>query len=131
MAHESILIIDDSPLNLKLSRVLLQSEGYIVRTATDGNEALLMLTTFKPSLVLMDIQLPGLDGLELTRRIKANVDTQHIVVVALTASVMKGDEEKVRNAGCDGYISKPFESKRLLLQIREYLDGAAGQSTSS
>src|SRR5437764_1210408 len=130
MAHESILIVDDSLLNLKLARVLLQSGGYIVRTATEGNEALLMLTTFTPRLVLMDIQLPGLDGLEVTRRIKANVDTQHIIVIALTASAMKGDEEKVRMAGCDGYISKPFDNKKLLLQIREYLDGAAGQNTS-
>jgi CheY-like chemotaxis protein len=130
MAHESILIIDDSPLNLKLARVLLQSEGYVIRTASEGNEALSILTTFKPQLVLMDIQLPGIDGLEVTRRIKANPDTQGIVVVALTASAMKGDEQKVLNAGCDGYITKPFESKKLLLSIREYLDGAIGRSNS-
>ena len=131
MANESILIIDDSPLNLKLARVLLQSEGYIIRTASEGNEALSILNTFEPSLVLMDIQLPGIDGLEVTRRIKANPDTQGIIVVALTASAMKGDEGKVRAAGCDGYISKPFESRKLLLQIREYLDGAAGRNNSS
>ena len=131
MAGESILIIDDSPLNLKLARVLLQSEGYLIRTAAGGNEALSILKTFKPDLILMDIQLPGIDGLELTRRIKANPDTQSIVVVALTASAMKGDEQKVRNAGCNGYISKPFESQNLLLRIREYLDAANGQDKSA
>lgn len=122
MAGESILIIDDSRLNLKLVRVLLQSEGYLIRTASEGNEALSILNAFKPKLVLMDIQLPGIDGLELTRRIKANPDTRDITVVALTSSAMKGDEEKARSAGCDGYITKPFESRKLLLWIREYLD---------
>ena len=112
MANESILIIDDSPLNLKLARVLLQSEGYVVRTAGDGNEALSILNTFKPSLILMDIQLPGIDGLEVTRRIKANPDTQGIIVVALTASAMKGDEGKVRRAGRDG-------ARRVRLQRRD------------
>ena len=126
MAHESILIIDDSPLNLKLARVLLQSEGYVIRTAGEGNEALSILKTFKPQLVLMDIQLPGIDGLEVTRRIKANPETQGIVVVALTASAMKGDEEKALSAGCDGYITKPFENPKLLSCIREYLDAASG-----
>jgi CheY-like chemotaxis protein len=131
MAHESILIIDDSPLNLKLARLLLQSEGYLIRTASEGNEALSMLTTFKPKLILMDIQLPGIDGLEVTRRIKASPDTRSIIVIALTASAMKGDEEKVRSAGCDGYITKPFESQKLLLRIREYLDAADGRNASS
>ena len=122
MAGESILIVDDSRLNLKLVRVLLQSEGYLIRTASEGNEALSILGTFKPRLVLMDIQLPGIDGLEVTRRIKANPDAPDIIVVALTSSAMKGDEEKARSAGCDGYISKPFESRKLLSWIREYLD---------
>ena len=125
MANESILIIDDSPLTLKLVRLLLQSHGYVIRTASEGNEALSILNTFKPKLVLMDIQLPGIDGLEVTRRIKANPDTQGIIVVALTASAMKGDEEKALSAGCDGF-TKPFTNQKMLSCIREYLDAASG-----
>jgi two-component system cell cycle response regulator len=131
MAHESILIIDDSLSNLQLMRVLLQREGYLVQTAGEGNEALSIIKAFKPQLVLMDIQLPGIDGLEVTRRIKANPETQSIIVVALTASAMKGDEEKVRSAGCDGYITKPFESQKLLLRIREYLDAPSRRNDTS
>ena len=124
MAHECILIVDDSLPNLQLMRILLQREGYLIQTASEGNEALSILNTFKPQLVLMDIQLPGIDGLEVTRRIKANPDTRSIIVVALTASATKGDEEKVRSAGCDGYIKKPFETQKLLLSIRTYLGAA-------
>jgi len=126
MAHESILIVDDSPLTLKMVRFLLQSEGYVIQTAGGGNEALSILHTFKPRLVLMDMQMPGMDGPETTRRIKANPDTQGILVVALTASAMKMDEEKGLSAGFDGYITKPFENQKLLSRIREYLDAASG-----
>ncbi len=126
MAHESILLVDDSPLILKMVRFVLQSEGYDIRTASGGNEALSILHTFKPKLVLMDMQMPGIDGLEVTRRIKANPDTQGIVVVALTASAMKGDEEKALSAGCDGYVTKPFTNQKMLSCIREYLDAASG-----
>jgi CheY-like chemotaxis protein len=122
MAGESILIIDDSPLNLKLARIILEGQGYVVGTATGGNEALSRVSTFKPQLVLMDVQMPDIDGLEVTRRIKANPDTRDIIVVALTSYAMKRDEEKARSAGCDGYITKPFDSQKLLLQIRQYLD---------
>jgi two-component system cell cycle response regulator DivK len=126
MAGESILIIDDSPLNLKLARILLESQGYVIGTAKEGNEALSMVSTFKPRLILMDVQMPGIDGLEVTRRIKANPNTRDIIVVALTSYAMKGDREKARSAGCDGYITKPFDSQKLLLQIRQYLDTANG-----
>ncbi len=122
MAGESILIVDDNPVNQKLARVVLQRQGYVVLTASDGNEALSILRTFKPKLILMDVRLPGIDGLELTRRIKANPETQGILVVALTASATKDDEDSVRSAGCDGYITKPFEIQKLVWQIREYLD---------
>ena len=125
MAHESILIIDDSPLNLKLARVLLQSEGYVIRTASGGNEGLSILLTFKPKLVITDIQMPGIDGLEVTRRIRASPDTRGIVVLALSASAMKGDEEKALSAGCDGYITKPITNQKMLSYIREYLDRSA------
>jgi CheY-like chemotaxis protein len=122
MAGEAILIVDDSPLNLKLARILLKGQGYVIGTAKEGNEALSMVGTFKPQLILTDVQMPGIDGLEVVRRIKANPDTRDIIVVALTSYAMKRDEEKARSAGCDGYISKPFESRKLLLQIRQYLD---------
>ena len=109
MAGETLLIVDDNAANLKLARILLQREGYQVRTAADAEEALRVLETFTPRLILMDIQLPGMDGLELTRRLKADGATRDIVILALTAYAMKGDEEKARAAGCDGYIAKPID----------------------
>ena len=126
MAQESILIVDNNRMTLKMVRFLLQSEGYVIETAGGGIEALSKLQTFKPKLVLMDMQMPGIDGLETTRRIKASPDTQGIIVLALSASAMKGDEEKALSAGCDGYITKPFENQKLLSRIREYLDVASG-----
>src|SRR5688500_15101746 len=101
MSGEPILIVDDNPANLKLARVLLRGEGYEVRTAVNAEEALEMIRRAKPRLILMDVQLPGMDGLELTRRLKADPGTQDIHIVALTAYAMKSDEEKARAAGCD------------------------------
>lgn len=117
-----ILIVDDNPTNLKLVRVLLASEGFDVRTAEDAGEAMAVLSTFQPRLILMDIQLPGVDGLELTRRLKAAAATRHVVIVALTAYAMKGDETRVRAAGCDGYIAKPIDTRTLPAQVRAYLE---------
>jgi CheY-like chemotaxis protein len=121
MAGEAILIVDDNPTNLKLVRILLQGEGYDARTATDAEEALELLKSFHPRLILMDVQLPGMDGLELTRRLKANADTREIIVVALTAYAMKGDEQKVLAAGCDGYVPKPINTRSLPRLVAEYL----------
>ncbi len=120
-ALEPILIVDDNPTNLKLVRVLLQGEGYDVRTAVDSEDALLTLESFSPRLILMDIQLPGMDGLELTRRLKADPARKDIVILALTAYAMKGDEEKARKAGCDGYITKPIDIDTLPLIIAKHL----------
>jgi CheY-like chemotaxis protein len=122
VAGESILIVDDNPVNLKLVRVLLAKDGYDTRTANDANEALAILETFKPRLILMDVQLPGMDGLELTRQLKADPRTQDILIVALTAYAMKGDEEKTRNAGCDGYITKPIDTRTMPARVRGFLD---------
>jgi CheY-like chemotaxis protein len=119
------LIVDDNQLNLKLTRILLEKNGYLVRTAGDGNEALALLAEFSPRLILMDVQLPGMDGLEVTRRIKSNPSMSAIIVVALTAYAMKGDEEKARAAGCDGYITKPIDTRTLPTQIREYLESTS------
>jgi CheY-like chemotaxis protein len=121
MAAEPILIVDDNPANLRLARLLLEREGYDVRTAGDAEEALALLQTFRPRLILMDLQMPGMDGLELTRRLKADPGMRGIVIVALTAYAMKGDEEKARAAGCDDYISKPIDTRALPATIARHL----------
>jgi len=130
MAGEPILIVDDNPANLKLARVLLSGEGYEVRTAADAEEALSVLKGFSPRLILMDLQMPGMDGFELTRRLKADPATRGIVILALTAYAMKGDEERARAAGCDGYVAKPIDTRALPGLIARYLgEAASGRST--
>jgi CheY-like chemotaxis protein len=121
MAGEQILVVDDTPVNLKLTRILLTHEGYDVRTAESGEEALRILESFHPRLVLADIQMPGMDGLEMTRRIKGDQRNRGILVVALTALAMQGDEERAIEAGCDGYITKPIDTRALGERIRGYL----------
>jgi two-component system, cell cycle response regulator DivK len=121
MAGEPILIVDDNLINLKLARVLLAGEGYQVRTAADAEEALALLQVYTPRLILMDIQLPGMDGLELTRRIKADPATAGTTILALTAYAMKGDADKALAAGCDGHITKPIDTRTLPAVIEGYL----------
>jgi CheY-like chemotaxis protein len=113
MAGEAILIVDDNPANLKLTSYLLTNRGYQVRTALDARTALETLEAFHPQLILMDIQLPGMDGLELTRILKSVAATSDILIVAVTAFAMKGDEQKALAAGCDGYITKPIDTREL------------------
>jgi DNA-binding response OmpR family regulator len=125
MAGEQILIVDDTPVNLKLTRILLVNEGYKVLTAASAEEALELLRSYHPDLVLADIQLPGMDGLELTRHIKQDKDTRDITVIALTAFAMAGDERKAVEAGCDGYITKPIDTRSLGGRIRAILDRRA------
>jgi DNA-binding response OmpR family regulator len=122
MAGEQILIVDDTPVNLKLTRILLVNEGYKVLTAASAEEALELLRSYHPHLVLADIQLPGMDGLELTRHIKKGETTRDITVIALTAFAMAGDERKAVDAGCDGYITKPIDTRTLGSRIRAILD---------
>ena len=128
MSGEPILIVDDNPVNLKLFRVVLAGEGYDVRTATDAEEALDLLREFHPKLILMDIQLPGMDGLDLTRRLRADPATRRIVILALTAYAMKGDDQKTLEAGCDGYIAKPVDTRTLPGIIAQHLAGAKKSS---
>jgi two-component system cell cycle response regulator DivK len=109
-----VLIVDDNPQNVKLVRLLLADEGYDVRTAGDAEEALQILDGFEAQAILMDIQLPGMDGLELTRQLKADTRWKALVVIALTAYAMKGDEEKALAAGCDGYVTKPIDIDALV-----------------
>jgi CheY-like chemotaxis protein len=113
MAREPILIVDDNAQNLKLARVILAIEGYDVKTAIDAEDALRILESFTPRLILMDLQLPRMDGLELTRRLKADRRRRAIIIVALTAYAMKGDEERALAAGCDAYMSKPIDTEAL------------------
>jgi two-component system cell cycle response regulator DivK len=122
MAGELILVVDDNPQNLKLARVLLTGEGYEVRTAAAAEEALALLASFQPRMILMDLQLPGMDGLELTRLLKADPVFRHIIVIALTAYAMKGDEGKALAAGCDGYVAKPIDTQALPKMIARWLE---------
>jgi signal transduction histidine kinase len=116
-----ILLVDDNPSNLELTRMILTAGGYRVEVATDGQEGLLKAKELKPSLILMDIQLPGMDGLMATRALKSDPDTAGIKVVALTANAMKGTKEEALQAGCIGYIPKPIDVKRFVRDITEFL----------
>ena len=120
-----ILIVDDNPDNLKLAQLLLECEGYQVETAEDAEQALAWLQSRRPDLILMDIQLPGMDGLDLTRRLRTMEELKKVRIVALTAYAMHGDEENARAAGCDGYITKPIDTRAFPALIREHLAAGA------
>jgi two-component system cell cycle response regulator DivK len=120
----TILIVEDNPTNMKLSTFVLESADYTVITATDAEIGLTLAHEGHPDLILMDIQLPGMDGLEATALLKADDATRAIPVVALTALAMKGDEERIRAAGCDGYIAKPLDYKELLATVKTSLEKA-------
>ena len=134
MAGERILIVDDTPVNLKLTRILLVNEGYTVRTAASAEEALELLPSYQPRLILADIQLPGMDGLEMTRKVKRDPRTRKVIVIALTAFAMMGDEARAIEAGCEGYITKPIDTRTLGSQIRDllaqYPGGEPGDETA-
>ena len=125
---EPILVVDDNPTNLKLLRVLLGGQGFEVRTAGDASEALQALSSFTPRLILMDLQLPGMSGLDLTRQLKSDPKTSGIIIVALTAFAMKGDEERALDAGCDGYIAKPIDTRTLPQRVRQYISGLSPEA---
>jgi len=122
MANELILIVEDNEKNLKLARDVLRFHGYRTVEATDGESAITMSMEHLPALILMDIQLPGIDGIAAMKRIRADDRTKHIPTVALTASVMTGDRERFDDAGFDGFIAKPIEVKNFPGQVRAYLD---------
>ncbi|MBW1737920.1 MAG: response regulator [Deltaproteobacteria bacterium] len=116
-----ILILENDPKNLKLVTVILQVSGYATLQATDGKQGVELARKEKPDLILMDIQIPVMDGLEATKLLKNDGATRDIPVIALTAYAMKGDEEKMRAAGCDGYITKPIDIKGFLKKISEVI----------
>jgi CheY-like chemotaxis protein len=124
-----ILIVDDNSLNAKLTKLLLTQNGYVVQTAADAEQALELLKTFVPRLILMDLQLPGMDGFELTRRLKNDPATRDIVIVALTAYAMKGDERRAMESGCDGYMAKPIATRTLPQRISNYLSAGNEPAT--
>ena len=121
MPKARILVVDDNPTNLKLICDLLEWSGYQVSKAIDAEQALELIRQQPPDLILMDLALPGMDGLTLTRQLKADPATRHIRIVALTAFAMKGDEQKALEAGCDGYLSKPIDTRRLADQVAQAL----------
>lgn len=121
MAMEPILIVDDNLSHLKLEKLALAENVYDIRTATNADEAIKALEQFQPKLILLDIQLPGVNGLELTRRLKADPKYHDIIIVAITAYGMKGDKEMALKAGCDGYITKPIDIETFPQIVADYL----------
>ncbi len=117
-----VLVVEDNPSNLDLARMVLEGNGFAVDTASNGTEGLEKARHLQPDLILMDMQLPGVDGLEVTRQLKADPATASIKVVALTANALKGSEEQALAAGCSGYIAKPIELKKFMLQVTNFLE---------
>lgn len=122
MTKKRILIVEDNDLNLKLFRDLLGAHGYETIETKEGYEAITLAKTIRPDLILMDIQLPEVSGLDVTRRIKADKEINHIPIIAVTAFAMKNDEEKIMRAGCQAYIAKPIAILEFLKSVRFHLN---------
>jgi len=116
-----VLVVEDTEDNRQIIRDLLTSAGYETIEAVNGEQGVAMAAEHRPDLILMDIQLPVLDGYEATRRIKANPALRHIPIIAVTSYALSGDEEKTREAGCDAYVAKPFSPRLLLAKVREFI----------
>ena len=117
-----ILMVEDSEDNRQIIRDLMESVGYDLIEAEDGAAAVAMATEHRPDLILMDIQLPVMDGYEACRRIKADPELRHIPIIAVTSYALSGDETKTKAAGCDAYVAKPFSPRQLLAKMNEFLD---------
>jgi len=120
--RKTVLIVEDNELNMKLFRDLLEAHGYDTLEARTGPEALEALKEARPDLILMDIQLPEVSGLEVTKQIKNNTELADIPVIAVTAFAMKGDEERIRSGGCEDYIAKPISVVSFIEKVKRYLD---------
>jgi len=131
MRSPCILVVDDNPTNLRLAADVLECEGYEILKAIDAEEAQQIIAQGRPELVLLDIALPGMDGLTLTRKLRADEKTKNLIIVALTAFAMKGDEQKARDAGCDGYITKPIDTRALPGQVASYLRSTQTQQAKA
>ena len=122
--QKKVLIVEDNELNMKLFHDLLDSQGYETLQTREGLQALALARQYRPDLILMDIQLPEISGLEVTKWLKDDEELNHIPVVAVTAFAMKGDEERIRQGGCEAYISKPISVPRFIETIKSYLGDA-------
>ena len=119
---KTILIVEDNELNMKLFNDLLQAHGYDTVQTKDGKDAMELARIHRPDLIVMDIQLPQISGLEIARALKADAKLKHIPIIAVTACAMKGDEEKIRQGGCEGYIAKPISVPHFLKTVARFLD---------
>jgi CheY-like chemotaxis protein len=126
-----ILVVEDHPINLKLVSDVLMFEKHELFTAKDAEQARIVLNFVIPDLILMDIALPGMDGLTFTRQIRADERTRDICIIALTAFAMKGDDLKARDAGCDGYITKPIDTRMFPLQVAAFLKDSRARRNRS
>ncbi len=124
---KSILVVEDQEDNRRILRDLLESAGFEVREALTGDSGVAMASRQRPDLILMDIQLPVMDGYEATRRIKAKPELRHIPIIVVTSYALSGDDVKAFEAGCDGYVTKPFSPRALLAKVRELLDSSQGE----
>ena len=122
MAHESILVVDDQLISMKLTRLILEGEGYRVLVAGNATEALQIVQDSKPDLILMDIHLPSMDGLALTKLLRSDQESRHIKIVAISAYASTEDDQRITAAGCDGFIPKPIDTRTLAASVRKYLD---------
>jgi two-component system cell cycle response regulator DivK len=118
---KKILIVEDNPANMRLIRMVLRTKGYSVLEATDGEEALIVAAEGRPDLIVMDIQLPKMDGLEVTKKLRQAPEFRQTPIIALTASAMDGDRERIIAAGCDEYISKPVNTRRFPMLVAKML----------
>ncbi|MCD6074817.1 MAG: response regulator receiver protein [Rhodospirillales bacterium] len=119
---KTILIVEDNELNMRLFNDILQASGYQTLQTGDGSEAVILAEEHRPDLILMDMRLPGISGMEATEIIKGRDDLRHIPIVAVTASALKGDEEKILAGGCDGFIAKPISIPTFLATIAQFLN---------
>jgi two-component system, cell cycle response regulator DivK len=120
--NKTILVVEDQEDNRQILRDLLASSGFLMIEAHDGEQALAMARSQRPDLILMDIQLPVVDGYEATRSIKRDPELKHIPVIAVTSYALSGDEELAREAGCDAYVAKPYSTRHLLAKIGQFLE---------
>ena len=124
MKDKTILVIEDNELNMKLVRSLIKMSSHVMIEAGDAETGIKLAREKKPDLILMDIQLPGMDGLSATKILKADQSFKDTVIIALTSHAMEGDDKKVREAGCDGYITKPIDTRNFVQTVTDYLNGS-------